>query len=58
MSRRNWCMRSTSRKKQSAIVVALFHDFTFDDAILVASILSTGARIFSVVSNTWRSSAA
>jgi hypothetical protein len=37
MSWRNWCMRLTSRKKRSAIVVALFHDFAIDDAIFVAS---------------------
>src|SRR5215471_15004699 len=43
MSWRNWCMRLTSRKKRSAIVVVLFHDFaffhdfTFDDAIFLAS---------------------
>jgi hypothetical protein len=30
-------MRLTSRKKQSAIAVILFHDFAFDDAIHVAS---------------------
>src|SRR5262245_4967331 len=54
MSWRNWCMRLTSPKKRSAIVVVLFHDFAFDVAIFLASyILSTSARIFSVVSNTW-----
>jgi len=37
MSRRNWCMRLTSRKKRSAIVVVLFHDFAIDDAIFLAS---------------------
>jgi DNA invertase Pin-like site-specific DNA recombinase len=37
MSWRNWCMRLTSRKKRSAIVVALFHDFAFDGAIFLAS---------------------
>src|SRR5215831_16599309 len=37
MSRRNWCMRITSRKKRSAIVVVLFHDFAFDVAIFLAS---------------------
>src|SRR5258708_1765878 len=37
MSWRNWCMRLTSRKKRSAIVIALFHDFAVDDAIFVAS---------------------
>src|SRR5262249_5304959 len=37
MSRRSWCMRLTSRKKRSAIVVVLFHDFTFDDAIFLVS---------------------
>jgi DNA invertase Pin-like site-specific DNA recombinase len=42
-------MRLTSRKKRSAIVVVLFHDFTFDNLPLI---LSTNARIFSVVSNT------
>jgi hypothetical protein len=36
MSRRNWCMRSTSRKKRSATAVILFHDFTVDDAIFPA----------------------
>jgi hypothetical protein len=30
-------MRLTSRKKRSAIVVVLFHDFAFDVAILLAS---------------------
>jgi hypothetical protein len=30
-------MRLTSRKKQSAIAVILFHDFAIDDAILLAS---------------------
>jgi len=53
MSARNWCMRLTSRKKQSAIVVVLFHDFSIDDAIFLAPILSTSTRIFSVVSNKW-----
>jgi len=53
MSARNWCMRLTSRKKQSAIVVVLFHDFSIDDAIFLAPILSTSAWILSVVSNTW-----
>src|SRR5262247_1254096 len=33
MSWRNWCMRSTSRKKRSAMAVILFHSFTIDDAI-------------------------
>src|SRR5215471_4407939 len=37
MSWRNWCMRLTSRKKRSAIVVVLFHDFAFDVAIFLAS---------------------
>src|SRR5262249_12576455 len=37
MSWRNWCMRLTSRKKRSAIVVVLFHDFAIDDAIFLAS---------------------
>jgi hypothetical protein len=37
MSRRNWCMHLTSRKNRSTIVVVLFHDFTFDDAIFPAS---------------------
>src|SRR5262249_27163483 len=37
MSWRNWCMRLTSRKKRSAIVVVLFHDFTIDDAIFLTS---------------------
>src|SRR5262252_4047396 len=36
MSWRNWCMRLTSRKKRSAIVVVLFHDFAFDVAIFLA----------------------
>jgi hypothetical protein len=52
-------MRLTSRKKRSAIVVVLFHDFTFDVAIFLASyILSTSARIFLVVSNTVLAAAA
>src|SRR5262245_61628246 len=34
---RNWCMRLTSRKKRSTIVVVLFHDFAFDVAIFLAS---------------------
>jgi hypothetical protein len=50
-------MRLTSRKKQSAIAVILFHDFAIDDAIFLPLMLSTSARIFSVVSNMWRSSA-
>src|SRR5215472_9327783 len=37
MSWRNWCMRLTSRKKRSAIVVVLFYDFAIDDAIFLAS---------------------
>src|SRR5499427_5023337 len=37
MSWRNWCMRLTSRKNRSAIVVVLFHDFAFDVAIFLAS---------------------
>src|SRR5215831_596017 len=37
MSWRNWCMRLTSRKKRSAIVVVLFHDFAFDVAIFLGS---------------------
>src|SRR5262249_56816879 len=37
MSARNWCMRLTSRKKRSAIVVVPFHDFAIDDAIFPAS---------------------
>src|SRR5215831_14362022 len=37
MSWRNRCMRLTSRKKRSAIVVVLFHDFAFDVAIFLAS---------------------
>src|SRR5262249_36833532 len=37
MSWRNWCMRLTSRKKRSTIVAVLFHDFTFDDAVFLAS---------------------
>src|SRR5262249_54356783 len=37
MSARNWCMRLTSRKKQSAIAVILFHDFAFDVAIFLGS---------------------
>src|SRR5215471_10667973 len=37
MSWRNWCIRLTSLKKRSAIVVALFHDFAFDDALFLAS---------------------
>src|SRR5215467_7995140 len=37
ISWRNWCMRLTSRKKRSAIVVVLFHDFAFEDAIFLAS---------------------
>jgi hypothetical protein len=37
MSWRNWCIRLTSRKKRSAIVVVLVHDFTIDDAIFPAS---------------------
>ena len=37
MSWRNLCMRLTSRKKRSAIAVILFHDFTIDDAIFLAS---------------------
>jgi hypothetical protein len=45
------CMRLTSRKKRSAIVVVLFHDFAFDVVISLAFILSTSARILSVVSN-------
>jgi hypothetical protein len=44
-------------KKRSVTAVVLFHDFAFDDAIFLASILSQ-ARRFLVVSNTWRSSAA
>src|SRR5262244_1015460 len=59
MSRRNWCMRLTSRKKRSAIVVVLFHDFAFDVAIFLASyILSTSARIFLAVSDTVLAAAA
>jgi hypothetical protein len=30
-------MRLTSRKKQSAIAVIVFHDFAIDDAIFLAS---------------------
>src|SRR5215831_9903229 len=37
MSWRNWCMRLTSCKKRSAIVVILFYDFAIDDAIFLAS---------------------
>src|SRR5262249_12487681 len=37
MSWRNWCMRLTSHKKRSAIVVVLFHDFAFDVTIFLAS---------------------
>src|SRR6516162_2533012 len=37
MSWRNWCMRLTSLKKRSTIVVVLFHDFAFDVAIFLAS---------------------
>src|SRR5262249_24352807 len=37
MSWRNWCMRLTSRKKRSTIVVVLFHVFVFDVAIFLAS---------------------
>src|SRR5215470_16019295 len=37
MSWRNRCMRLTSRKKRSAIVVVLFHDFALDVAIFLAS---------------------
>jgi DNA invertase Pin-like site-specific DNA recombinase len=51
-------MRLTSRRKRSAIVVILFHDFAIDDAIFPASLLSTSARIFSVVSNTVLAAAA
>src|SRR5262249_11921605 len=36
-SARNWCMRLTSRKKRSAIVVVPFHDFAIDDPIFPAS---------------------
>jgi hypothetical protein len=49
MSRCNCSMRWTSRKKRSAIFVFLFHDFTINDAIFPASMLSTSVRIFSVV---------
>src|SRR5215471_8534155 len=49
MSRRNWCMRSTSRKKRSVMAAILFHDFTIDDSDLSCLLLSTSARIFSVV---------
>src|SRR5262249_1496115 len=59
MPRSNWCMRLTSRKKRSAIVVVLFHDFAFDVAIFLASyILSTSARIFLAVSDTVLAAAA
>src|SRR6516225_2619323 len=37
MSWRNWCMRLTSLKKRSTIVVALLHDVAFDVAIFLAS---------------------
>src|SRR6516164_8622180 len=37
MSSRNWCMRLTSHKKRSAIVVVLFHNFAVDAAIFLAS---------------------
>jgi hypothetical protein len=40
MSWRNWCMRLTSLKKQSTIVVVLFHDFAFDVAIFLASYIT------------------
>jgi L-cystine uptake protein TcyP (sodium:dicarboxylate symporter family) len=44
MAPRNWCMRFTSRKKQSTIVVVLFHDFAFDDAFFLGSyIIDEGA---------------
>src|SRR5215831_8419379 len=49
MSRRNWCMRSTSRKKRSAMAAILFHSFAIDDSDLSRLLLSTIARIFSVV---------
>jgi hypothetical protein len=52
-------MRLTSRRKRSAIVVILFHDFAIDDAIFLASyVIDKRAHFSSVVSNTWRSSAA
>jgi hypothetical protein len=59
MSWRNWCMRLTSRRKRSAIVAILFYDFAIDDAIFLASyVINKRAHFSSVVSNTWRSSAA
>jgi len=45
------CRRLTSHKKRSAIAVILFHDFTIArPRFSLPLILSTGARIFSVVS--------
>src|SRR6516225_2988967 len=58
MSWRNWCMRLTSCKKRSAIAVVLFMTSPSVTRSFLPPILSTSARIFSVVSNTWRSSAA
>jgi hypothetical protein len=47
MSWRNWCMRLTSLKKRSTIVVVLVHDFAFDVAIFLASyIIDESADFF------------
>src|SRR5215469_7531495 len=53
MSRRNWCMRLTSRKKRSAIVVVLVHDFTIDDAIFLASYVIEKRANFLGRQHTW-----
>ena len=47
-------MRLTSRKKRSAIAVVLFHDFTIDDAIFLASYVIDKRADYRFVSNTWR----
>ena len=58
MSWRNWCMRLTSRKNRSTIVVVLFTTSPSMSRSFLPLILSTSARIFSVVSNTVLAAAA
>jgi hypothetical protein len=53
MSARNRCMRLTSRKKRSAIVVVLFRDFTFDVAIFLASYIIDERANFLGRQHTW-----
>src|SRR5215831_13296420 len=54
MSWRIWCMRLTSRKKRSTIVVVvLFHDFAFDVAIFLASYIIDDRADFLGRQHTW-----